>query len=157
MDSSRKPAQTLIEYKMGEILARLKTKSSPATAPRNHRPPRALCFRSQTEKYELSDLYQAKIRNMGNPAATRANTIRRARSSAPWSAVVKPKIGKRISDGACGSRRLLPESLDYLKSKKGLTTKNLEIFQERTFVRNPRDQRLLLPKTIFSIGANMYS
>jgi type I restriction enzyme M protein len=47
--------------------------------------------------------------------------------------VVKPKLGERIYDGACGSAGFLCESFDYLKSKPGLTTKDAKTLQERTF------------------------
>jgi type I restriction enzyme M protein len=47
--------------------------------------------------------------------------------------VVKPKIGERLYDGACGSAGFLCESFDYLKSKPGLTTKDARTLQERTF------------------------
>jgi type I restriction enzyme M protein len=47
--------------------------------------------------------------------------------------VVKPKIGEKIYDGACGSAGFLCESYDYLKSKGHLTTKDLTTLQTRTF------------------------
>jgi type I restriction enzyme M protein len=47
--------------------------------------------------------------------------------------VVKPKIGDRIYDGACGSAGFLCESFDYLKSNRNLTTKQLDTLQTRTF------------------------
>jgi len=47
--------------------------------------------------------------------------------------VVKPQIGERIYDGAVGSAGFLCESFDYMKRKPGLTTRNLEILQTRTF------------------------
>jgi type I restriction enzyme M protein len=46
--------------------------------------------------------------------------------------VVKPKIGEKIYDGACGSAGFLCESYDYLRQGK-LTTKQLEILQKNTF------------------------
>ena len=46
--------------------------------------------------------------------------------------VVKPKIGDRIYDGACGSAGFLCESYDYLRRGK-LTTKELDILQKHTF------------------------
>lgn len=46
--------------------------------------------------------------------------------------VVKPKIGDRIYDGACGSAGFLCESYDYLR-RGNLTTKQLEILQKDTF------------------------
>ena len=46
--------------------------------------------------------------------------------------VVKPKIGDRIYDGACGSAGFLCESYDYLR-RGNLTTKQLETLQKHTF------------------------
>lgn len=45
---------------------------------------------------------------------------------------MKPKIGDRIYDGACGSAGFLCESYDYLR-RGNLTTKQLEILQKNTF------------------------
>jgi type I restriction enzyme M protein len=47
--------------------------------------------------------------------------------------VVKPQIGERIYDGAVGSAGFLCESFVYMKAKKGLTTKDVETLQKRTF------------------------
>jgi type I restriction enzyme M protein len=47
--------------------------------------------------------------------------------------VIKPKIGERIYDGACGSAGFLCESFDFMTRKKGLTTKDLKTLQEKTF------------------------
>jgi type I restriction enzyme M protein len=47
--------------------------------------------------------------------------------------VVKPRIGARIYDGACGSAGFLCESFDYLRNQPGLTTSDLKTLQERTF------------------------
>jgi type I restriction enzyme M protein len=46
---------------------------------------------------------------------------------------VKPKIGERIYDGACGSAGFLCESFDDMKAKHGLTTKEARTLQERSF------------------------
>jgi type I restriction enzyme M protein len=47
--------------------------------------------------------------------------------------VVNPQIGETIYDGACGSAGFLCESFDYMRSKPGLTTGDLERLQTRTF------------------------
>ena len=47
--------------------------------------------------------------------------------------VIKPKIGEKIYDGACGSAGFLCESYDYLRSKKELSTSDLKRLQQRTF------------------------
>jgi type I restriction enzyme M protein len=47
--------------------------------------------------------------------------------------VVKPKIGERIYDGACGSAGFLCESYDFMQRDKKLTVKEFETLQTRTF------------------------
>ena len=47
--------------------------------------------------------------------------------------VVKPKIGERVYDGAVGSAGFLCEAFEYMKAKSGLTTKEADILQTRTF------------------------
>jgi type I restriction enzyme M protein len=47
--------------------------------------------------------------------------------------VVKPRVGEKIYDGACGSAGFLCESFDYMKSAHKLTTRDAAILQERTF------------------------
>jgi type I restriction enzyme M protein len=56
-----------IEYKIGQIFGEIKNKVQSGYNPReiiDHID--ELKFRSQTEKHELSHLYEAKIKNMGN-------------------------------------------------------------------------------------------
>jgi type I restriction enzyme M protein len=48
--------------------------------------------------------------------------------------VVKPQIGERVYDGAVGSAGFLCEAYDYMKAKPKLSTSDLEILHERTFV-----------------------
>jgi type I restriction enzyme M protein len=47
--------------------------------------------------------------------------------------VIKPRIGERVYDGACGSAGFLCEAYDYLRAKPNLSTKDLKALQERTF------------------------
>ena len=90
-------------------------------------------FRSQTEKHELSHLYEAKIKNMGNAGRNGGEYYTPRPLIRAIVQVVQPKIGERIYDGACGSAGFLCESFDYLKAKKNLTTKDFKTLQERTF------------------------
>ncbi len=74
-----------LEYKIGEIFGEIKNKVQSGYNLReiiDHID--ELRFRSQTEKHELSQLYEEKIKRMGNAGRTAANTTPRARSSAPW-------------------------------------------------------------------------
>src|SRR5436305_3902858 len=49
--------------------------------------------------------------------------------------VVKPQIGERIYDGACGSGGFLCEAFEYLtRDRNKLSTKDMNTLQMRTFV-----------------------
>ena len=111
------------------------------------------------EKHELSHLYEAKIKNMGNAGRNGGEYYTPRPLIRAIVQIVQPKLGERIYDGACGSAGFLCESFEYLKSgnanlpigglknaKTGaqrnailengvprLTTKDLKILQDRTF------------------------
>jgi len=141
-----------IEYKIGEIFGEIKNKISSGYNLReiiDHID--ELRFRSQTEKHELSHLYEAKIRNMGNAGRNGGEYYTPRPLIRAMVQVVQPRIGDRIYDGACGSAGFLCESFEYLKSGNAnlqigglkdaiqengvprLTTKDLKTLQERTF------------------------
>ena len=123
-----------IEYKIGEIFGEIKNKIQSGYNLREiieHID--ELHFRSQTEKHELSHLYEAKIRNMGNAGRNGGEYYTPRPLIRAIVQVVKPKIGDRIYDGACGSAGFLCESFNYLRSKGNLTTRGLTILQNRTF------------------------
>ena len=123
-----------IEYKIGEIFGEIKNKIQSGYNLReiiDHID--ELRFRSQTEKHELSHLYEAKIRNMGNAGRNGGEYYTPRPLIRAIVPVVEPKIGNRIYDGACGSAGFLCESFVYLKSKRNLTTKDLTTLQNRTF------------------------
>jgi len=123
-----------IEYKIGEIFAEIKNKISSGYNLReiiDHID--ELRFRSQTEKHELSHLYEAKIKNMGNAGRNGGEYYTPRPLIRAIVQVVQPKIGERIYDGACGSAGFLCESFVYMKANKHLTTKDLKTLQERTF------------------------
>jgi type I restriction enzyme M protein len=123
-----------IEYKIGEIFGEIKNKIQSGYNLReiiDHID--ELRFRSQTEKHELSHLYEAKIRNMGNAGRNGGEYYTPRPLIRAIVQVVQPKIGERIYDGACGSAGFLCESFEYLKGKKSLTTKDFKTLKERTF------------------------
>jgi type I restriction enzyme M protein len=123
-----------IEYKIGEIFGEIKNKIQSGYNLReiiDHID--ELRFRSQTEKHELSHLYEAKIKNMGNAGRNGGEYYTPRPLIRAIVQVIQPKIGDRIYDGACGSAGFLCESFYYLKAKKNLTTKEFKILQERTF------------------------
>src|SRR6202050_2182517 len=123
-----------IEYKIGEIVREIKNKSQKGYNLReiiDHID--ELRFRSQTEKHELSHLYEAKIKNMGNAGRNGGEYYTPRPLIRAIVKVVSPKIGERIYDGAVGSAGFLCESFDYLTKKQNLTTKDVKTLQNRTF------------------------
>jgi type I restriction enzyme M protein len=123
-----------IEYKIGEIFGEIKNRISSGYNLReiiDHID--ELRFGSQAEKHELSHLYEAKIRNMGNAGRNGGEYYTPRPLIRAMIRVVKPKIGERIYDGACGSAGFLCESFDYLRSGPKLTTKALDTLQRSTF------------------------
>ena len=123
-----------IEYKIGQIFGEIKNKIQSGYNLReiiDHI--EELRFRSQTEKHELSHLYEAKIKNMGNAGRNGGEYYTPRPLIRAMVQVVKPKLGEKIYDGACGSAGFLCESFDYLKAKGNLTTKDLTTLQTRTF------------------------
>jgi type I restriction enzyme M protein len=123
-----------IEYKIGEIFGEIKNKISSGYNLREIvEIIDTLRFRSQTEKHELSHLYEAKIKNMGNAGRNGGEYYTPRPLIRAIVQVVKPKIGERIYDGAVGSAGFLCEAFDYLKAKPHLTTKDLSTLQTRTF------------------------
>ena len=123
-----------IEYKIGEIFGEIKNKIQSGYNLReiiDHID--ELRFRSQTEKHELSVLYEEKIKRMGNAGRNGGEYYTPRPLIRAIVQVVQPRIGERIYDGACGSAGFLCESFVYLKATTTLTTKDLKTLQERTF------------------------
>src|SRR5690348_5662763 len=136
----RASGSNTIEYKIGEIFGETKNKIQSGYNLREIIDQiDELRFGSQTEKHELSYLYEAKIRNMGNAGRNGGEYYTPRPLIRAIIQVVQPKIGERIYDGACGSAGFLCESFEYLKNGKAahngkaLTTKDLATLQERTF------------------------
>jgi type I restriction enzyme M protein len=123
-----------IEYKIGEIFGEIKNRISSGYNLReiiDHID--ALRFRSQTEKHELSHLYEAKIRNMGNAGRNGGEYYTPRPLIRAMVRVVAPRIGERVYDGAAGSAGFLCESFVFMKATPGLTTRGLNTLQTRTF------------------------
>src|SRR6266540_1626281 len=124
-----------IEYKIGEIFGEIKNKIQSGYNLReiiDHID--ELRFRSQAEKHELSHLYEAKIKNMGNAGRNGGEYYTPRPLIRAIVQVVKPKLGERIYDGALGSAGFLCEAFEYLKANNPKrTTAQDRALQERTF------------------------
>ena len=124
-----------IEYKIAEIFGELKNRiTSGYTLRELIDRVDELRFRSQTEKHELSQIYEEKIKRMGNAGRNGGEYYTPRPLIRTIIKVVDPKIGETIYDPACGSAGFLCEAFDYLRSKPGLTTKDAKALQEKTFV-----------------------
>ena len=124
-----------IEYKVGEIFGEIKNKISSGYTMRDIIDYiDELRFRSQTEKHELSHLYEAKIKNMGNAGRNGGEYYTPRPLIRAIVRVVQPRIGERIYDGAVGSAGFLCEAYDYLKATNPQrTVAEDKILQENTF------------------------
>jgi type I restriction enzyme M protein len=124
-----------IEYKIGEIFGEIKNKISSGYNMReiiDHID--VLRFRSQAEKNELSHLYEAKIRNMGNAGRNGGEYYTPRPLIRAIVRVVEPKLGERIYDGAVGSAGFLCEAYEYLRqTHPKRTTAQDRVLQGRTF------------------------
>lgn len=123
-----------IEYKIGQIFGEIKNKIQSGYNLReiiDHVD--ELRFHSQTEKHELSHLYEAKIKNMGNAGRNGGEYYTPRPLIRAIIAVIKPQIGERVYDGACGSAGFLCEAFESMKAQPGLTTREADILQTRTF------------------------
>jgi len=139
-----------IEYKIGEIFSEIKNKIQSGYSLRDALEKiDSLRFRSQQEKHELSHLYEAKIKNMGNAGRNGGEYYTPRPLIRAMIDVLQPKIGETIYDGAAGSAGFLCEAYDYLRqggraglegkaegkseNKIQLKTSDLETLQTKTF------------------------
>jgi type I restriction enzyme M protein len=131
---TRAESANTIEYKIGEIFSEIENKFRSGYSLRDALElVDSLSFRSQDQKHELSHIYEAKLRNMGNAGRNGGEYYTPRPLIRAMVHVVQPKIGERIYDGAAGSAGFLCESFDYLRARTDLSTKDLKILQEKTF------------------------
>ncbi len=131
---TRAESANTIEYKIGEIFSEIENKFRSGYSLRDALELMdGLSFRSQDQKHELSHIYEAKLRNMGNAGRNGGEYYTPRPLIRAMVQVAKPKIGERIYDGAAGSAGFLCESYDYLRARSDLSTKDLKTLQEKTF------------------------
>lgn len=122
-----------IEYKIGEVFGEIKNKVQSGYNLRDVIDlVDELRFGAQAEKHELSHLYEAKIKNMGNAGRNGGEYYTPRPLIRAMIKVLEPQIGERIYDGACGSAGFLCEAFDYLLPK-ATKADDLKTLQTRTF------------------------
>jgi type I restriction enzyme M protein len=132
-----------IEYKIGEIFSEIRNKFQSGYSLRDALElVDTLSFRSQKEKHELSYLYEAKIRNMGNAGRNGGEYYTPRPLIRAMVRVIAPQVGETVYDAAAGSGGFLCEAYDYLRygpegpeggNPPELSTGDLETLQSRTF------------------------
>ena len=124
-----------IEYKIGEIFSEISNRIQSGYNLREVIDRiDELEFGGQTQKHELSHLYEAKIKNMGNAGRNGGEYYTPRPLIRALIKVVDPKIGETICDPAVGSAGFLCEAYEYLKEQNPKrTTEQDQILQKRTF------------------------
>jgi type I restriction enzyme M protein len=116
---TRAQGANTIDYKIGEIFSEIENKFRSGYSLRDALElVDQLSFRSQEEKHELSHLYEAKLRNMGNAGRNGGEYYTPRPLIRAMIRVVSPEIGERIYDGACGSAGFLCEAYDFLRAMR---------------------------------------
>lgn len=124
--------QTL-QYKIGEIFTELRNKFRSGYILRDVlETVDGLSFNTQAQRHELSQLYETRIRRMGNAGRNGGEYYTPRPLIRAMIEVVKPKIGETIYDGAVGSAGFLCEAYDYLRRQE-LSGTDYETLQTKTF------------------------
>tara|TARA_R110002073_G_scaffold19509_4_gene71221 strand:- start:12212 stop:13672 length:1461 start_codon:yes stop_codon:yes gene_type:complete len=128
--------QTL-QYKIGEVFTELRNKFRSGYILRDVlETSDELSFNTQVQRHELSQLYESRIRRMGNAGRNGGEYYTPRPLIRAMIKVTDPKIGESIYDGAVGSAGFLCEAYDYMRTKNGegtLSASDYETLQTRTF------------------------
>lgn len=123
-----------IAYKIGEIFSELKNKIQSGYNLREIIGyADGLPFRASKDKHELSDLYETKIKNMGNAGRNGGQYYTPRPLIRAMIEVIDPQLGEKVYDGAAGSCGFLCEAYEYMYERMEKTTDNLKNIQENTF------------------------
>lgn len=122
-----------LEYKIGEIFSEISNRFRSGYTLRDVLEiTDTLNFGSSEAKHELSDLYETRIKRMGNAGRNGGEYYTPRPLIRAMIKVVQPQIGETIYDGACGSAGFLCEAFDYLR-RDDLSATQWDTLQTRTF------------------------
>jgi type I restriction enzyme M protein len=123
-----------VEYKIGEIFTEVRNKFQNGYMLQDALELiDKLTFGSQEQKHELSDLYETRVKNMGNAGRNGGQYYTPRPLIRAMIAVTNPQLGETIYDGAAGSAGFLCEAYEYL----------------RPLVKTPDDLQALERRTLF--------
>ena len=122
-----------IEYKIGEIFTELRNKFRSGYILRDVLEiVDGLSFNTQAERHELSELYESRIRRMGNAGRNGGEYYTPRPLIRAMVRIVDPKIGETVYDGAVGSAGFLCEAWEHMR-RGNLTASDYETLQHDTF------------------------
>jgi type I restriction enzyme M protein len=122
-----------LEYKIGEIFSEIINKFRSGYVLRDVLEiADNLSFNTQAQKHELSDLYETRIKKMGNAGRNGGEYYTPRPLIRAMIKVTDPKIGETIYDGAAGSGGFLCEAFTYLM-KPDISADDYGTLQRRTF------------------------
>lgn len=122
-----------LQYKIGEIFSEVSNRFRSGYTLRDVlQIVDTLSFGSSEAKHELSDLYETRIKRMGNAGRNGGEYYTPRPLIRAMIQVVQPQIGETIYDGACGSAGFLCEAWEHLRSPD-LSAKDWDTLQRKTF------------------------
>ena len=122
-----------IEYKIGEIFTELRNKFRSGYILRDVLEiVDGLSFNTQDQRHELSELYESRIRRMGNAGRNGGEYYTPRPLIRAMVRVIDPKIGETVYDGAVGSAGFLCEAWEHMR-RPDLTATEYETLQRDTF------------------------
>ena len=122
-----------LDYKIGEIFTELRNKFRSGYILRDVlETVDELAFNTQAERHELSQLYETRIRRMGNAGRNGGEYYTPRPLIRAMIKVTDPKLGETIYDGAVGSAGFLCEAFDHLRPKV-TSASQWETLQRDTF------------------------
>ena len=122
-----------LQYKIGEIFSEVANRFRSGYTLRDVvEIVDTLSFGSSEAKHELSDLYETRIKRMGNAGRNGGEYYTPRPLIRAMIQVVQPQVGETIYDGACGSAGFLCEAWEHLR-RDDLSAKDWDTLQRKTF------------------------
>ena len=122
-----------IEYKIGEVFSEIINRFRSGYTLRDViSEVDGLKFGNAQQKHELSELYESRIKRMGNAGRNGGEYYTPRPLIRAMIKVMDPKIGESIYDGACGSGGFLCEAYSYLY-RDNISATDFETLQTKTF------------------------
>ncbi|MBB42706.1 MAG: type I restriction endonuclease subunit M [Rhodospirillaceae bacterium] len=122
-------------YKIGEIFSELRNKLQSGCILRDViNEVDKLRFLSNEDKHELSNLYEDKIKNMGNAGKNGGEYYTPRPLIKSIIRVVNPQIGETVYDAAVGTAGFLSEAYTFMRGQGELSSAHYEQLQKYTFV-----------------------